>query len=70
MQLQQKFEIFEDFEKEFSRYCNETFQCFIVTDSKFHEDKTVKYKTLKFVHHHDPEKIKTKSKGIRPFQHY
>ena len=70
MKLHQEFNSYDEFESEFKKFCDETYQCFTVTDSKYDEDKSVKYKNFKCVHHNDPQKIKSKSMGIRPYQHY
>ena len=70
MKLHQEFDSYEEFEKAFKNYCDESYQCFSTSDSKYHEDKSVNYKNFKCVHHNNPEKIKSKSKGIRPYQHY
>ena len=70
MKLNQEFDSYDEFEREFKNYCDETFQCFTTTDSRYHDDKSVKYKHFKCVHHNEPESVKSKSKGIRPCQHY
>ena len=70
MKLLEEFDSFEIFQTAFEKYCDESFQCFTTTDSRYNKDKSVQYKHFKCVHHHDPENVKSKSKGVRPNQHY
>jgi hypothetical protein len=69
-----QFNSYEEFVKLFNEYCEASYQTYNVTDSRVNDanDKQFKYKYVvyKCQLHADPDKIKTKSKGLRPVQSY
>ena len=70
-----EFKSFNEFQKEFNEYCNDSSQSFSVVDSRENAIEDLQYGKYKYVHykcqfHQNAKTVKTKSKGIRPIQSY
>ncbi len=59
------YENYEDFTKVFDEYCTKSFELYTLVKSEKKVDNNVKLKHFKCIKHQDPNKVKSRSNGIR-----